>query len=264
MATAIALGLAIGLALGALGGWGSVLAVPVLVHLAGQSPSAATATSLVAVGIGAAVGTVGHARAGRVRWAAAAAFVATGVTGAWAGTALNHRLDGDVLLVGFSLLVLVAAHRMLTACPSCTREGEDDALTAETAEPLRTGGRRTSARIVVAGSAVGFLTGLFGVGGGFVIVPALTLGLGLPLPTAIGTSLTAVAGNAVVALGFRGLGAVDWHIAGPFALTVLAGTAAGSLLAGRIPARRALHGFAVLLVAVALANGIAAALALAR
>jgi hypothetical protein len=202
--------------------------------------------------------------------------------------------------------VLVAAHRMLTACPSCTREGderatEDDA--ARVVEPadapsvvaqggpvaaggpvpeasvvapaLASGGgvgatpatldsridARSLARLVVAGTAVGFLTGLFGVGGGFVIIPALTLGLGLSLPTAIGTSLAVIVGNSAVALAFRGTGAVDWSVALPFTITMLAGTAAGALLASRLPARRALHAFAVLLVAVALANGAAAIVA---
>jgi uncharacterized membrane protein YfcA len=311
MIAAVLLGLVIGLALGALGGGGSVLAVPVLVHLAGQPVVAATATSLVAVGVSAAVGAVGHARAGRVRWGAAAAFVATGVPGSWAGSALNERIDGDVLLLAFSGIVLVAAHRMLTACPSCTREGDERAVedaaladgpaaapsavaqgghvaggvphsggapvpeAAVVTPALAPGERdgatpatlasridaRSLARLVVAGTAVGFLTGLFGVGGGFVIVPALTLGLGLSLPTAIGTSLAVIVGNSAVALTFRGTGAVDWSVALPFTITMLAGTAAGALLASRLPARRALHAFAVLLVAVALANGAAALVA---
>jgi uncharacterized membrane protein YfcA len=178
---------------------------------------------------------------------------------------------------------------MLTACPSCTRDGEDRALTTDVGRPEPPGpleppgprgppgppdgGRiatavvpprtgRALGRLVVAGSAVGFLTGLFGVGGGFVIMPALTLGLGLSLPTAIGTSLAVIVGNAVVALGFRGLGSVDWGVAVPFALTMIVGTTVGSLVAARVPARRALHGFALLLIAVALANAAAAAIAL--
>jgi uncharacterized membrane protein YfcA len=276
---AVLLGLVIGVALGALGGGGSVLAVPVLVHLAGQTAAAATATSLVAVGAAAVVGTVGHARAGRVRWGAAAAFIATGVPGSWAGATLNEHLDGDVLLLAFSVVVLVAAQRMLTACPSCTREGEETAIAAEgpdAATAASTSGgtspvlaparppatARSLGRIVLAGSVVGFLTGLFGVGGGFVIVPALTLGLGLSLPVAVGTSLAVIVGNAAVALGFRGVGAVDWGVAVPFAVTMLIGTAVGSAVATRLPARRSLHAFAILLVAVAVANGAAAIVAL--
>jgi uncharacterized membrane protein YfcA len=275
LAAPVALGLLIGLALGALGGGGSILAVPVLVHLAGQSPAAATATSLVAVGAAALAAAVGHARAGNVRWRAAAVFVATGVPGSWLGATLNARLDGNALLLVFSGLVLVAAHRMLTACPSCTRAGDEEALAADPPPRRRTGTgtlvearviaaprRRRVASIVATGMLVGFLTGLFGVGGGFVIVPALTLVLGLPMSAAIGTSLAVIVGNAVVALGFRGLDAVDWHIAVPFTLTMLAGSVAGAAVAHRLPPRRSLHAFATILVLVALANGAAALAAL--
>ena len=296
MILAIVLGLAIGLALGSLGGGGSILAVPVLAHIAGQSAGAATATSLVAVGAAAAVGTIGHARTGHVRWGAAAAFIATGVAGSWAGTAVNSRLDGDVLLLAFSGLVLVAAHRMVTACPSCTNLGEERGIAADAAQhgpteaagatgtdgPLTTGGttavtmdapprrgavagprRRPVGKVLAAGSVVGFLTGLFGVGGGFVIVPALTLALGLSLPAAIGTSLVVIVGNATVALGFRGLDAVDWGLAAPFTATMLVGSFAGSLIAHRLPVQRSLQAFAVLLVLVAIGNGVAAAVSLA-
>lgn len=280
MIAAVALGLVIGLALGALGGGGSILAVPVLVHLAGQSVGAATATSLVAVGASAVVGAAGHARAGRVRWGAAAAFVIVGVPGSWVGAWVNHRVDGDALLLAFSLLVLVAAHRMLTACPSCTREGEAQelAVSRPVADPVAVGApngaavaarrslpvdRRRAARVLAAGTLVGFLTGTFGVGGGFVVVPALTLVLGLSMPAAIGTSLVVVAGNAAVALAIRGLDAVAWDVAVPFTATMLVGSLLGGLLAPRLPARRSLHAFAVLLVVVAAANGLAAAAALA-
>ena len=307
MTAAIILGLVIGLALGSLGGGGSILAVPVLAHLAGQSAPAATATALVAVRVSAAVGSVGHARKGHVRWGAAAAFVATGVVGSWVGTRLNGTIDGDVLLLAFSGLVVVAAHRMLFACPTCTNVGEDRALAAEelisihqgadgrlaatapvgrsdravtdppaTVWRLETNGSqlpgwadpaviernhdadRRLAKVVVAGSVVGLLTGLFGVGGGFVIVPALTLALGLNMPKAIGTSLVIIVGNALVALGFRGLGAVDWGVAVGFTSTMLVGSLAGSTLAPRLPVDKTLKAFAGLLLAVAVANGIAA------
>jgi uncharacterized membrane protein YfcA len=94
-------------------------------------------------------------------------------------------------------------------------------------------------------------------------VPALTLALGLSMPVAIGTSLAVIVGNAAVALGFRGLDAVEWDLALPFTATMLVGTLAGSLVASRLPAERSLQAFAALLVLVALGNGIAAGLALA-
>lgn len=297
---AVVLALGIGVTLGALGGGGSILAVPVLVYVAGQTPSAATATSLVAVGAAAAVGVIGHARLRRVRWGAALAFVATGVAGSWLGSHLNRSVDPDLLLLGFSGLMFVAAHRMLTACPSCTNVGEELALaladadaagragldvladselaaigTAAPAATLATTSAASAAlaarpaldlaaivRVVVAGTVVGFLTGLFGVGGGFIIVPALTLALGMSLPVAIGTSLLVIVGNALVSLGFRGLGAVDWAVALPFTVAMLLGSLLGSNVAHRLPVERSLKAFAGLLVAVALANGIAAGFAL--
>jgi uncharacterized membrane protein YfcA len=291
MALAVVLGLLIGAALGALGGGGSVLAVPVLVHLAGQTPAAATATSLVAVVAAAAVGSINHARAGNVRWGSAAAFVAAGVAGSWAGAKVNGEIDGDVLMLGFSVLVLVAAHRMLTACPTCTKVGEEAAVEAsllETVEevearigaglpawaepriePTPPAARRAIAldptvvaKVLIAGLVVGFLTGLFGVGGGFVIVPALTLALGLNMREAIGTSLVVIVGNGLVALAFRGAGAVDWHIALPFTATMLVGSFLGSRFGAKLPPRLSLNAFAGLLVAVALATGLAAAAAM--
>jgi uncharacterized protein len=283
LAAPVALGLLIGVALGALGGGGSILAVPVLVHLAGQSAGAATATSLVAVGAASIAAALGHARAGNVRWTAAGVLVATGVPGSWLGAAVNERLDDNVLLLVFSGLVLVAAYRMLTACPSCTRVGDDIAIATDRARPPQAGsvdvapgtgtGTLLRARpaalpirrvgsVVATGMLVGFLTGLFGVGGGFVIVPALTLALGLGMPAAIGTSLAVIVGNSVVALGFRGLDAVDWGLAVAFTVTMLIGSVAGSGLAHRLPPRRSLHAFAAILMLVAVANAAAALIAL--
>jgi uncharacterized membrane protein YfcA len=263
---AIVLGLVIGVALGALGGGGSILAVPVLANLAGQSAAAATATSLVAVGAAAAVGAVGHARAGNVRWGAAAAFVVTAVPGAWLGAELNGRVDGDVLLLAFSGLILVAAHRMVTACPSCTRVGEEEAIEASGSDDSPAAPPPSPAaavaKVLAAGTVVGFMTGLFGVGGGFVIVPALTLALGLSMPYAIGTSLVVIVGNAAVTLGFRGVDAVDWGLAIPFTATMLVGSLTGALVAHRLPAQRSLQAFATLLVLVAIGNAAAAITAL--
>jgi hypothetical protein len=256
MIEAVVLGVLIGVALGALGGGASILAVPVLVHLAGQSAEAAIATSLVAVCAASAVASVGHARARRVDWLAAAAFVVLGVPGTWLGSLLNARLDDSVLLLAFSVLVLVAALRMLLACPTCTNVGEERALRLPSfRRPLPPGSLVAYAKVLVAASLVGVLTGLFGVGGGFVIVPALALVLLMSVPRAIGTSLLIIVGNTAVALAFRGFDAVDWSISVPFASTMLVGSAVGALFAARLPARRSLQLFAGLLIAVAIANG---------
>ena len=250
------LGFLIGLSLGALGGGGSILAVPALVYAAGQNPREATASSLLLVGIAATVGLRPHLRAGRVRVGTGLASGAAGIPGSLAGSALNQRLDPDLLLLAFAGLVLVAAWRMLTGCPSCTKAAEDRALGAGgTAVGTRIDTGRVLA-VTAAGIGVGFLTGLFGVGGGFVIVPALTLLLQLPMPAAIGTSLLVIGVNSVVAFAARASTAtVDWGVTIPFAVAAIAGVLTGGRVADRLDAQRSLRWFAALLVAVALYTG---------
>ena len=272
------LGFLIGFALGALGGGGSILAVPVLVYAAGQSPADATTTSLLVVAGASVFGLVGHWRAGRVRLLSGTMFGLVGIGGSIVGTSLNRRLDGDVLLAGFAVLIVVAAWRMLTGCPSCTRVGEAAALaggptggtavvsgTTTTAVAARTS-ELTLERVLLVlavGTGVGFLTGLFGVGGGFVIVPALTLALRFPMPQAVGTSLLVIAINAAMALGARGgPAAVDWSVGIPFTVAALAGVGTGVRAAARLPAQTLLRWFAVLLVAVAVYTGVQATLGL--
>ena len=263
------LGFLIGFALGAVGGGGSILAVPVLVFIAGQSPRSATTTSLIIVGLASIVGLADHWRAHRVRAGVGFVFGAAGVGGSLAGSALNRRLDPDVLLLAFAGLVVFAAWRMLTGCPTCTRIGEDRVrrtaadgggvavVTRLRADPS------TIAKIVAAGTVVGFFTGLFGVGGGFIIVPALTLLLGFAMPQAIGTSLLIIAVNCVIALAARVGDGVEWGVTIPFVVASLAGVATGSRVAGRLPATALLRWFAALLVAVAVYTAVRATLALA-
>jgi uncharacterized membrane protein YfcA len=255
------LGFLVGLSLGALGGGGSILAVPALVYGAGQSPRDATASSLVLVGVAAVIGLQPHWQRGRVRVGIGLAFGAAGIPGSLLGSAVNRRIDPDLLLLGFSLLILVAAWRMLTACPTCTKVGEERALRT----PGGTGLVRTTARldvarivaVVAAGLGVGFLTGLFGVGGGFVIVPALTLILLLDMPTAIGTSLLVIAINSAVGFLARvGSSSVEWGITVPFAVAAIAGVLTGGHVASRLDPRRSVRWFAALLVAVALYTGV--------
>lgn len=254
----VAAGVLIGLTLGSLGAGGSILAVPVLVHLAGLSASAATATSLVAVGAAAALGASGHRRNARLD--VALWFVPTGFAGALAGAAVNDHVGDDLLLLGFSALMIVAASRMCH-----TSSVQPRALSAATHRPMRIGraGTRpapstprgiTVATIVFVGLVVGFLTGLFGVGGGFVIVPALTLAVGLAVPQAIATSLLIVGANAVIALTVRGTDAVDWQLALALTAPMLAGSLAGARWARRLDPQQIRRAFAALLVAVALVN----------
>lgn len=258
------LGFLIGVSLGALGGGGSILAVPVLVYAAGQGAQAATATSLLLVGSAALVGMGLHHRAGRVRVGTGVVFGLAGVGGSIAGTALNRRLDPDALLLGFSVLILVAAWRMAVRCPTCTEVGEERALAASPSTGgslrVRTDSRlATVTKVLLAGTVVGFLTGLFGVGGGFVIVPALTLALRLSMPEAIGTSLLVIAINSAVALASRlGTSTIDWGVAVPFTVAAIIGVLVGKRIADRLDAQRSLNWFAALLVGVALYTAIQA------
>lgn len=253
------LGLLIGLALGTLGSGGSILAVPALVYAAGETPRAATATSLLLVAAAAAVGLWTHARAGRVRFATGAAFGLVGTGGSLAGTALNQRIDADVLLLAFSGLILIAAWRMITGCPSCTRAGEARALAGTTAAAHRSWTGAGAALVFVIATIVGFLTGLFGVGGGFVVVPALTLVLGFAMPEAIGTSLLVVLINSIVALGARLDGAdIHWPLATAFTATAVAGALMGGRFAGRLDPERTLRYFAAGLVVLAVYTAMSA------
>jgi uncharacterized membrane protein YfcA len=264
------LGFLIGLSLGALGGGGSILAVPALVYGAGQGAKAATATSLLLVGSAALVGMGAHHRAGRVHLRIGVLFGLAGVPGSIVGTALNKNMNPDVLLLGFSALILLAAWRMLVGCPTCTKVGEAralaPALAGERAGTVAVRKRvdvATACKVVAAGSAVGFLTGLFGVGGGFVIVPALTLLLGLAMPDAIGTSLLVIAINSAVALLLRlGHSTIEWRVAIPFTATAILGVLTGKRMADRLDPKSSLRWFALLLVAVACYTAVQATTAL--
>jgi uncharacterized membrane protein YfcA len=268
MVPLVALGVLIGITLGALGAGGSILAVPVLVHVAGLSVHAATATSLVAVGSAAALAASGHRR--NVRVDVAIWFVPTGFVGALIGAAVGEHLDADSLLLAFSLLMLVAAQRMLStgrvrpralssAANHDTADARRGAVTLPSGAALLPTRRRGAAVLAVAtaGALVGFLTGLFGVGGGFVIVPALTLAVGLAMPQAIATSLVIVAANAAIALAIRGIGAVDWPIAVALTVPMLAGSLVGARFGRRLDPRSARLTFAGLLITVALVNAAA-------
>lgn len=258
------LGFLIGVSLGALGGGGSILAVPALVYAAGQPARDATTTSLLLVGIASVVGMASHWRAGRVRVRTGVVFGLTGIGGSLAGSALNQRIDPNALLLAFAGLVCIAAWRMLTGCPTCTNVGEAAALQPNTGgapasasgtEPTRVQvpiDVHSAVVVLAAGSAVGFLTGLFGVGGGFVIVPALTLALKLPMPHAIGTSLLVIAINTATALSTRlATTSVDWGITLPFVIAATAGVVSGGRVADRLDPQRSLRWFATLLAAVA-------------
>ncbi|GIE28959.1 UPF0721 transmembrane protein [Actinoplanes italicus] len=263
---AAGLGLLIGAVLGALGGGGAILTVPALVYLLGQTPQDATTSSLIIVGLTAVVGAIGHARSGQVRWRTGTAFGVAGIAAAVAGTAANRHVDPQVLLLGFAALMTVAAIGMLARsrhepdhqdpppqppAPAGHRGAGTAQLTRPAPAPARAR-TMTAVKIVVAGVAVGFLTGFLGVGGGFIIVPALVLVLGLPMPIAVGTSLLIIAINSGASLAARsGTAHFDWQIIIPFTLAAMAASLAGKKIADRLPQTVTTRAFAVLILAVA-------------
>lgn len=241
MLLAIPFGVAIGLSLGLVGGGGSILAVPVLVYVLGEDVKAATTASLVIVGVASIAGGIDHARDGRVRWKTALGLGVAGVPGAVAGTALNRAVGSEALLLAFALLLLIAAYATL-------REGP-----VEKDCDQRPGSGRLWRKVLPIGLGIGLLTGFFGVGGGFLVVPALVLLLSIPLAAAVGTSLFTIALlSAAAFVAHLGTGTVDWLVTGLFTASAVAGVVAGSRFSGRIPDRVLTQGLAALAVTVAI------------
>jgi uncharacterized membrane protein YfcA len=200
---------AVGFVLALVGGGGSILAVPLLVYGVGvTSPHVAIGTSAIAVATSAFANMLAHWASGNVRWACAIVFSLAGIGGAFVGAHFAKQLDGQKLLILFGMLMVVIGALMLRR-----RTGSGDPsvqLTRDTAG-------RMIPRLLVAGFAVGLLAGFFGIGGGFLIVPGLMLATGMPLISAIGTSLVAVvAFGASTAASYAMSGLVDWHLAGIF------------------------------------------------
>jgi uncharacterized protein len=163
-----------------LGGGGSVLAVPVLVYILGQNVHQSTTTSLVVVTAAAVIGGLSHARHGRVCWRHAAGFTAAAVPGVTAGTALGRALSGRALTAGFAVIMLAAA-------AATWRKATRDAISPPTELSRRCCPALQVTRVLAAGLLVGAMTGSFGVGGGFLIVPTLAIALALTMRMAVGT-----------------------------------------------------------------------------
>ena len=213
---AVASGSLVGFTLGLIGGGGSILAVPLLVYVVGvPSPHVAIGTSAIAVAASAAINLAGHARAQTVKWPCALVFAASGIVGAALGAQLGKMVDGARLLALFGVLMVVIGVLMLK--PRRGGSNPDvklDAQSVTTLLPWLIGG----------GLVVGALSGFFGIGGGFVIVPGLIAATAMPLINAIGSSLVSVtAFGATTAASYAWSGLVDW----PLALMFIAGGAVG-------------------------------------
>lgn len=216
----IASGAIVGFVLGLTGSGGSIFAVPLLVYVVGvSSPHVAIGTSAIAVSLSALGNVASHARDGNVKWRCAMVFAAAGVLGAFGGSAVAKTVDGQKLLALFGLLMIVVGVAMLRKRASA---GDTDIrLSMATA-------RTFLPRLLGIGFAIGLLSGFFGIGGGFLIVPGLMLATGMSLTMAIGTSLVAVAAfGAATALSYATSGMIDWPMAGLFVLGGFIGGLAG-------------------------------------
>ena len=230
LALTIVLSVTIGVALGLLGGGGSILTVPILVYVAGLDPKAAIATSLLVVGVTSAAGAVSHARAGRVQWRTGLLFGAAGMVGAYGGGRAAEFIPGTWLLVAFGLMMAVTAVAMLRGRNTTEREQS---------------GEMAVGRILTEGIVVGAVTGLVGAGGGFLVVPALVLLGGVPMATAVGTSLVVIAMKSAAGLfGYLSSTTIDWPLAVAVTAAAVVGSVAGGQLAGRIAQDKLRQGFA--------------------
>lgn len=268
LAVTLAAAVLVGVSLGALGGGGSILTVPLLVYLAGMDASEAITTSLFVVAVTSVVALVSHARAGRVDWRTGVVFGLAGMVGAYGGGRLATHVPGNWLLVGFGAVMVAAAVAMIrgrrgdpsrsdapdrrgtlvavsagasaAAMPSAVSVaataafGSDEREPGGPVRPVAGPAWRPWRRSVVQGAAVGVVTGLVGAGGGFVIVPALTLLAGLPMASAVGTSLAVITMNSTAGLvGHLASAHITWSLA----LAVTAAAVVGSLFGSRLVRR---------------------------
>lgn len=250
IALAVALAVLVGVSLGLLGGGGSILTVPLLAYVAGMEAKQAIATSLLVVGVTSAVSTLSHARAGRVQWRSGLMFGAAGMVGAYLGGLLSYVVPGTILLTAFTVVMIATGIAMIRGRKTC--------------EPTT----RTMpvAKVLLMGLGVGVVTGAVGAGGGFLVVPALALLGGLPMPVAVGTSLLVITMNSAAGLaGHLSTVPIDWTIAG----AVTAAAVLGSLLGTRLTAhvdpdavRRAFGWFVLLMASLILGQEVHPAIGL--
>lgn len=226
----------IGLSLGLTGAGGSIFTLPVLVHLAGVPPREAVPLSLLVVGCAALVGAIQRARTGGIHVQAAVMFVLAGAVGAVLGAQLTPLVSPAMLMIIFAMIMVVVGLRMLGATDA-------NVCPAPECRPVR---------CLLAGGGVGVMTGFLGVGGGFLLVPALLKFARLPLSTAMGTSLAVIACNSAVGFtGHLGAGPVRWPIAVVFSAIAAAGVLLGGRFSARLPERSLRRIFAVLVLITA-------------
>jgi uncharacterized membrane protein YfcA len=239
---AIPLGLAIGLVVGAVGGGGAILALPVLVYVLGEGVGPASTASLIVVAVAAAVGAGALARRGQVCRRIAAAFAVPAAAASLLGAIANAEVDARALVLAFVPVMLVAAGATWQRAGADREEAEDR---CPPVEPWRT---------AAAGLAVGLLTGFFGVGGGFMIVPVLTLWLGVGFRRAVATSLVIITVTGLVALVSHLVAGAEpsWDITAALAAGTAAGALLGTTVGQRLPQAALGRAFAIVVTLVAL------------
>ncbi|WFU20382.1 sulfite exporter TauE/SafE family protein [Bradyrhizobium sp. CB3481] len=239
----LASGALVGFSLGLVGGGGSILAVPLMVYVVGVAePHVAIGTSAIAVAANAAVNLSNHARGGTVIWSCALIFAVSGMLGAFGGSILGKMMDGQKLLALFALVMIVIALLMLKTRARVGLTGVKASMSNMPA-------------IVGLGLVTGTVSGFFGIGGGFLIVPALMLATGMPILNAVSSSLVAVtAFGLTTAASYAWSGLVSWALAGLFVAGGIAGGLAGTRSARYLAERRGALNivFAVVIIAVAL------------
>lgn len=220
-------GVLVGFTLGLVGGGGSILAVPLMVYVVGvKNPHLAIGTSALAVAANALAGLASHARAHNVNWRCGGAYALAGVLGAFAGSSAGKAVNGQHLLLLFALLMLVIAALMFR---SRGQEGVEGVVC----------NRDNFPKVTAFGFGTGVLSGFFGIGGGFLIVPGLVASTAMPVGRAIGTSLVAVtAFGLTTAFNYALSGLVDWALAGTFIAGGVLGSIGGTALSRRMAAAK--------------------------
>jgi uncharacterized membrane protein YfcA len=240
IALALVFGLLIGLVVGAVGGGGAILALPVLVYLLSQPVGPASTASLIVVAVAAAVGAGMRVRDGHVCWRMASGFAVPAAAGALAGAIANGAISAQALILAFVPVMLLAA------AATWRRAGSDPGGEVEGCPHV------PFAKLVAGGLGVGLLTGFFGVGGGFMILPVLTLWFGVGFRRAVATSLVIVTITGVAALVSHLLAgaAPPVGITAALALSTMAGAVAGSAIADRLPQAALGRAFAIVIAAL--------------
>ncbi|SFP55326.1 sulfite exporter TauE/SafE family protein [Sphingomonas rubra] len=216
-------GSGVGFTLGLVGGGGSILAVPLMVYVVGvANPHVAIGTSALAVAANAGGNLIAHARAGTVKWRCAALYAGTGVVGALGGSTLGKQIDGQRLLALFALVMVAVGVLMLRGRGNAGDPGADC-------------NRDNAPRVLGYGFGTGAVSGFFGIGGGFLIVPGLIASTGMPMLNAVGSSLVAVTAFGVTtAVNYALSGWIDWPLAAIFVCGGVMGGVAGVAAARRL------------------------------